>query len=412
MTPVQSSRRDGQAKRLCLLGATGSIGDSVCDIVEDNRRSFSIETVAAHSNVDKLAYRAKSLGARRAIIADHASFSSLKTALSGTGIDVQAGPEAIIAAAREPADIVVSAMVGAAGMRPSMAAVEAGNTLALANKEALVCAGHLMMDAAERNEVTILPLDSEHNALFQVFEARNFGAIDKVTLTASGGPFRAWSKAQIEGATLNDALNHPNWTMGQKVTIDSASLANKGLEVIEAHHLFALPHGQIDVVVHPQSIVHGMVHYSDGSVLAQLGMPDMRTPIAAALSWPGRCEAPRVERLDLAAIAKLTFEPPDLERFPMLRMAFEAIEQGGMLPAVYNAANEVCVEAFIAGRLAFHQIATIVAMTFDEAHKGSSTLTARARAIEDVEAADRLGRGFANAMIGKLLSGTRTMSYT
>ena len=390
-------------QRLCLLGATGSIGDSVTDIVLDNPARFSVETVVAHRNVAKLAQRARELDARRAIIADPALLQPLRDALAGTGIDVAAGPAAVADGAREPADIVVSAMVGAQGMGPTMAALEAGNCVALANKEALVCAGHLMIEKARARGVSILPLDSEHNALFQVFEVANRGAIDKITLTASGGPFRTWSRERIQAATLADAMNHPNWSMGQKVTIDSASLANKGLEVIEAHHLFALPPDRIDVVVHPQSIVHGMVHYADGSVLAQLGMPDMRTPIAAALAWPERCGAPRVERLDLARLGSLSFEAPDTARFPMLRLAFDALDAGGLYPALYNAANEVAVSAFVAGHVAFHDIATIVAKTMEKAQAEASDVFSPACGLDDVLRANQVGSDFAKAIAANAL---------
>ncbi|MBV6659005.1 MAG: 1-deoxy-D-xylulose-5-phosphate reductoisomerase [Devosiaceae bacterium] len=390
-------------KSLCLLGATGSIGDSAADIALDNPQAFQVVTVVANTNAPKLAARARELGARHAVVADLASLGALKEALSGTGITAAAGAEAVVDAAQRPCDIVVSAMVGAAGMHPTMAAIEAGRTVALANKEALVCAGALMMERARAHGTTLLPLDSEHNALFQVFEAANRGAIEKVTLTASGGPFRTWSKGQIANASLQDALNHPNWSMGRKVTIDSASLANKGLEVIEAHHLFDLPADQIDVVVHPQSIIHGMVHYTDGSVLAQLGMPDMRTPIAAALAWPDRCSAPRVERLELADLGRMTFEPPDHERFPMLGLAFESLRLGGLYPALFNAANEVAVSALLDGRIAFHQIATIVEMTFDLAAKTEPATFATPGSLADVVAADAVGRGFANRMLANAL---------
>lgn len=388
-------------KTLSVLGATGSIGDSVADVVLANRDAFQVETLVANGNVAKLAARARTLNARAAIVADESVYDNLKEALAGTGIRAAAGRRALLEAAAAPTDMVVCAMVGAAGIEPAMAALDAGNTIALANKEALVCAGPVMTALAERRGVRILPLDSEHSALFQVFEERNREQIEAITLTASGGPFRTWDRQAIANARLEDALNHPNWSMGRKVTIDSATLANKGLEVIEAHHLFAFPPGRIKVLVHPQSIVHGMVHYTDGSVLAQLGAPDMRSPIAATLAWPDRYPVPPAPRLDLAALARLTFEEPDTERFPMLRHAFDALEAGGAMPAVFNAANEVAVDAFIAGACAFHEIATIVGMTMDRA---ASQGGIRAfETLDDVLAADALGQRLAKAIAADAL---------
>jgi 1-deoxy-D-xylulose-5-phosphate reductoisomerase len=384
-------------RTISILGATGSIGDSTCDIVMANRESFDVLTVVGHSNIEKLAERARALGAKRAVIAEDANYAALKEHLSGTGIEAACGRQAVIASAAEPADLVVCAMVGAPGIEPAMAAIETGNTVALANKEALVCAGPVMMKRASEKGVRILPLDSEHNALFQVFEESNRRHIEAITVTASGGPFRTWSAERIRTATLADALNHPNWSMGQKVTIDSASLANKGLEVIEAHHLFAIEPDAIKVVVHPQSIVHGLVHYADGSVLAQLGTPDMRTPIAAALAWPERQKAPQVKRLDLAELASLTFEPPDLERFPMLALAFDAMRAGGAGPAFFNAANEVAVRAFVEGRCAFHEIAPIVALTLEKSL--ADWQSSHFESLEDVLAADRHGQRIANVVI-------------
>lgn len=392
-------------RTISILGATGSIGDSTSDVIEDNREAFAVDALVANTNVAKLAERAIQLGAKRAIVADDARYDALKTALAGTGISVGAGRQAVLDCAREPVDVLVCAMVGAQGIEPAMAAIEAGNVVALANKEALVCAGDVMMGRARAKGVRILPLDSEHNALFQVFEEANAGQIEKITVTASGGPFRTWSKDQIRGAKLADALNHPNWSMGQKVTIDSATLANKGLEVIEAHHLFTLPADQIDVVVHPQSIIHGMVLYRDGSVLAQLGMPDMRTPIAAALAWPDRFGASRVERLDLTKLGQLTFEAPDTQRFPMLALAFDAMRAGGPMPALFNAANEIAVESFVAGRCQFHEIATIVALTLDKAC-GAADLPKVLNTLDDVLATDTIGRRIANVVISQPLAST------
>lgn len=404
---IKSAFSTNRPKDLCVLGATGSIGDSVTDIVLDNPNLFRVKTVVAGTNAQKLAERAIKVGAQRAIIAESSAYNCLSSELEGSGIEVASGEDAIIEACEQPVDIVVSAMVGSAGMRPTMAAIEAGNTVALANKEALVCAGELMISRARQNGTTLLPVDSEHNALFQVFEVANRNALEKVTLTASGGPFRTWSENRIKGALLKDALKHPNWSMGQKVTIDSASLANKGLEVIEASHLFGLTAAQIDVVVHPQSIIHGLVHYCDGSVLAQLGMPDMRTPIAAALAWPSRCAAPQVEKLNLAQLGELTFEAPDLKRFPMLRLAYDALNAGGLYPALYNAADEVAVEAFVAGDIAFHEIAKFVELSFERAGASEGALFGKSPShLDDVLAADALGKRIANSVMSNVLQST------
>lgn len=397
----------GQPRSISILGATGSIGDSTSDVIEDNHDSFTVEALVANTNVEKLARRAIALGAKRAVVADDSRYDALKSALAGTGIAVGAGRQAVLDCAREPVDVLVCAMVGAQGIEPAMAAIDAGNVVALANKEALVCAGDVMMGRARAKGVRILPLDSEHNALFQVFEEPNADQIEKITVTASGGPFRTWSIDQIREAKLSDALNHPNWSMGQKVTIDSATLANKGLEIIEAHHLFGLPPEQIDVVVHPQSIIHGLVHYMDGSVLAQLGTPDMRTPIAAALAWPERFAASRVERLDLAQLGQLTFELPDMVRFPMLALAFDAMQAGGPMPALFNSANEVAVECFVAGRCRFHEIATIVAMTLEKA-SGACDVPVALKTMDDVLAADSAGRRIANVVVSQPLASTHT----
>lgn len=394
-------------KSISILGATGSIGDSTSDVIEDNREAFTVQSLVANANVEKLAQRSLALGAKRAVVADDSKYDALKSALAGTGVAVGAGRQAVLECACEPVDLLVCAMVGAQGIEPTMAAIDAGNVVALANKEALVCAGDVMMDRARARGVRILPLDSEHNALFQVFEEPNATQIEKITVTASGGPFRTWSDDQIRGAKLADALNHPNWSMGQKVTIDSATLANKGLEVIEAHHLFSLPAEQIDVVVHPQSIIHGMVHYIDGSVLAQLGAPDMRTPIAAALAWPNRFGASRVERLDLAKLGQLTFEAPDTARFPMLALAFDAMRAGGPTPALFNAANEVAVESFVDGQCQFHEIATIVAMTLEQACRADD-LPGALRNLDDVLAADNVGRRIANVVVSQPLASIHT----
>jgi 1-deoxy-D-xylulose-5-phosphate reductoisomerase len=315
--------------------------------------------------VDGLAKLAREFNARFAAIADPARLGELKDALSGTGIACGAGESAIIEAAARPADWLMAAVSGAAGLKPALAAVDRGTTVALANKECLVCAGDFFMQRAVDAGARILPADSEHNALFQALSSGNRAELTRVIITASGGPFRTWAAADIEQATLEQALKHPNWSMGQKITIDSASMMNKGLEVIEAAYLFALSPDQIDVLVHPQSIVHGLVEFSDRSVVAQLGSPDMRIPIAHCLGWPDRIVGTST-RLDLAKIGQLTFEAPDFERFPGLRLAFEALRTGQGATTVFNAANEIAVAAFIGKKIRFGAIARLVEATLDQ----------------------------------------------
>jgi len=350
------------AKRISILGVTGSIGQSTLDLVRRNPRTFAVEAVSAHRNVEGLARAARETGARCAVIADPARYEDLQAALRGTGIEVAAGPDAVIEAAERPVDVLMAAIVGAAGLAPALAAVRCGTTVALANKETLVCAGTLFMREMARGGASVLPVDSEHSAIFQVIESERLEAVQQIVLTASGGPFRTFTPAQLAEVTPEQAVAHPNWSMGAKISVDSATMMNKGLELIEAFHLFGLPESQIDILVHPQSIVHSLVAYRDGSVLAQLGNPDMRTPIAYALAWPRRMAAP-VAPLDLAGIGQLTFEAPDPDRFPALRLAREALQTGGCAPTVLNAANEIAVEGFLAGRLRFLDIAAVVERT-------------------------------------------------
>jgi len=321
--------------------------------------------LTAHRNVEGLARLAKEFGARFAAIADPALLSDLKDALAGTRTACGAGESAVIDAAARPSDWVMAAVSGAAGLKPALAAVDRCATVALANKECLVCAGEFFMQRAASAGACILPADSEHNALFQALGSGNREELLRVIITASGGPFRTWASHDIEHATLAQALKHPNWSMGQKITIDSASMMNKGLEVIEASYLFTLTPDEIDVLVHPQSIVHGMVEFSDRSVVAQLGAPDMRTPIAHCLGWPDRIVGPAA-KLDLAQIGQLTFEAPDFDRFPGLRLAYDALRSGRGTTTVYNAANEVAVAAFIAGKIKFGAIARLVEATMDD----------------------------------------------
>jgi 1-deoxy-D-xylulose-5-phosphate reductoisomerase len=346
-------------RKIVILGATGSIGKSALDLIERNPDRFEVTSVTAATNVEALADVVQRTGAKLAVVADESRYADLAELLAGTNCSVAAGADALDEAAAGDADLVIAAIVGCAGLRPVMAAVEAGKTVALANKEALVTAGHLMTGAATASGATLLPVDSEHNAIFQCLVGSRAQDISKITLTASGGPFRTASAQAIDAATPAQAVAHPNWSMGAKISVDSATLMNKGLELIEAHYLFGLPSAQLDVVIHPQSVIHSMVEFVDGSVLAQLGSADMRIPIAYALAWPERIPTP-AQRLNLPNIARLDFEVPDLERFPALRLAREALEASGAAPIVVNAANEVGVAAFLEGRIRFPDIVTLV----------------------------------------------------
>jgi 1-deoxy-D-xylulose-5-phosphate reductoisomerase len=372
-------------RRLAILGATGSVGKSTLDLVERNPDLFEVAALTAATNVEALADVARRTGAKLAVIADESRYEDLAELLVGTNCRAAAGEEALVEAAVTNADLVVGAIVGCAGLRPVMAAVEAGRTVALANKEALVTAGALMTDAAARSGATLLPVDSEHNAIFQCLVGSRSEAVAKIILTASGGPFRTASAAMIAAATPAQAVAHPNWSMGAKISVDSATLMNKGLELIEAHYLFGLPSDRLDVVIHPQSVIHSMVEFVDGSVLAQLGSPDMRIPIAFALAWPDRMPTP-AQRLDLAAIARLDFEVPDLERFPALRLAREALEEGGAAPIVLNAANEIAVAAFLDGAIRFPDIAALVQEALNSGGYDAP------RSIGDVLEIDRMTR--------------------
>lgn len=350
---------DRPVRRVTVLGSTGSVGCNTVELLAANPGAFIVEALAAGSNVDLLARQALRLRPRFVALANPAGYAALRSALAGSGIEVAAGQEAIVEAARRPADWVMAGIVGAAGLAPTLAAISRGATVALANKECLVCAGALVLEAVRRHGATLLPVDSEHNAIFQVFDFNNPGAVERIYLTASGGPFREWSLDQMHRVTPEQALAHPNWSMGAKISIDSATMMNKGLELIEACHLFPVAPERVEIVVHPQSLVHSLVAYRDGSVLAQLGAPDMRTPIAVALAWPDRMEVPGVH-LDLLSVGSLTFQPPDPARFPALRLAREVLQRGGSAPTVLNAANEVAVQAFLAGRIGFLDITATV----------------------------------------------------
>lgn len=346
-------------KSVSVFGVTGSIGTSTVDILRNHSDKYSVDAVTAHRNVQSLATIAKDLNARCAVIGDPDLFHELREALAGTDIEVGAGETALIEAAERPSDIVVAAIVGAAGLKPTLAAIRRGARVGLANKETLVCAGALMTAEVAKHNATLIPVDSEHSAIFQVLEDKADKQVDRILLTASGGPFRERSLVDMKSVTRKQALAHPNWEMGAKISIDSATMMNKGLELIEAWHLFPVAEERIEIVVHPQSVVHSMVEYCDGSVLAQLGSPDMRTPIAYALAWPDRIKVD-VPRLDFAMIGSLNFQKPDTNRFPALRLARQALQEGGTLPTVLNGANEVAVEAFLQDKIGFLEIAEIV----------------------------------------------------
>mgnify|MGYP002019215812 CR=1 FL=1 len=351
--------RDAEPRSVTILGSTGSIGSNTIDLLQRHRDSFTVEALTAHSNIELLAEQARQTGAKLAVTADSNRYQDLKGALSGTNISAAAGPEAVEEAADAPADFVMAGIVGAAGLGPTLAAVRRGAIVGLANKECLVCAGALMLNEVARAGATLLPVDSEHNAIFQVFDFERDASVSRIILTASGGPFRSAELEHIVQATPAQAVAHPNWDMGAKISVDSATMMNKGLEMIEAFHLFPVTAEQIDVLVHPQSVIHSMVEYIDGSVLAQLGTPDMRTPIAYSLAWPERISAPSA-KLDLAELATLTFEKPDLERFPCLRLAQEALNEGAAAAIVLNAANEVAVRSFLDENIGFMDIPRVV----------------------------------------------------
>lgn len=350
---------DKASRSVVILGATGSIGRSTAEIISGSNGAFRVEAVAGGRDPLALAKMARALGANFAALADPAGYKDLREALSGSGIEAAAGPDAVIEAALHPSDIVMGAIAGTAGVQPTYAALAAGRTVALANKECLVCAGPAFMRQAEAAGTRILPVDSEHNAIFQALGDADLGSVEMITLTASGGPFRSWTAEAIAKATPEQALTHPNWAMGPKITVDSAGLMNKGLEVIEAHYIFGIEAARLDVLVHAQSIVHGLVHFTDGSVTAGMAAPDMKVPIAHCLSYPKRILT-AARRLDLAAAGTLTFERPDFDRFPALRVALEALAAGQGLPTVLNAANEIAVEAFLNRRISFHAIAEVV----------------------------------------------------
>ncbi len=348
-----------ERRTVSILGATGSVGSSTLDLIQQAPDRFEVVALTAQRDVTGLAMAARATGARLAVIGDPALYDDLKNALEGAGTEIAAGPEAIVDAARRPVNWTMASIVGCAGLAATMAALEGGSTVALANKESLVSAGALMTGAARASGALLLPVDSEHNAIFQCLSGNPHTRVRRIVLTASGGPFRTWSRADMAAVTPEVAVKHPNWSMGAKISVDSATMMNKGLEVIEAHYLFGVESARLDIVVHPQSVVHSMVDYVDGSTLAQLGAPDMRIPIASALAWPDRMET-NSAALDLTTIGRLDFEAPDSGRFPSLALAREALETGGARPAVLNAANEMAVAAFLKRRIGFLAIADVV----------------------------------------------------
>ena len=380
------------ARRISILGATGSIGMSTADLVRRNPEKFDVSVLTANRNVQDLAALARELRPSLAIVADETAYADLKQALADTDIEVAAGADALVDAAQAPVDLTVAGIVGAAGLEATLAAIRQGAIVALANKECLVCAGDLVLEECARSGTTLLPLDSEHNAIFQVFETENAKDVEKLILTASGGPFRTWSRDQMAAATPEQAIAHPNWDMGRKISVDSATMMNKGLELIEAAYLFPVLPRNIDVLVHPQSVVHSMVAYVDGSVLAQLGPADMRVPIAHALAWPSRMNTP-VDRLDLAEIGSLDFKAPDDVRFPAISLARQALETGQGATAVLNAANEVAVQSFLDNLIGFLDIAELVHSVLDSVEAYS------VRTLDDFRALDTETRAVAESLV-------------
>lgn len=380
-------------RSLTILGATGSVGASTLDLIRRNRGDWRVVALTANCQAEELAKLAREFEAEVAVVGDESCLPQLREALAGSGIEAAGGAQALIEAASRPADLTLAAIVGCAGLAPTMAAIEQGGTVALANKEALVSAGEVMTAAVARHGATLLPVDSEHNAIFQCLAGNSLNQVRSITLTASGGPFRTWSAAQLAAATPAQAVAHPNWDMGAKISVDSATMFNKGLELIEAHHLFPVGLDALRILVHPQSVIHSMVEYRDGSTLAQLGPADMRVPIASCLAWPGRIDTP-CEPLDLAQLGSLTFEAPDEQRFPATRLARHAAETGGAAPAVLNAANEVAVAAFLGGHLAFTDIAVTVERILSTGNQPPPP-----RSLEEVLAVDAATRARTREML-------------
>ena len=382
-------------RSVTILGSTGSVGCNTLDLIDKNSERFSVVALTANTSVDRLIEQARHFRPGIAVIGDEALLPALKDGLAGTDVEAAGGAGAIVEAAEVPSDWVMGGIVGAAGLKPTLAAVRRGAIVGLANKECLVCAGAIVMAEVERHGATLLPVDSEHNAIFQVFDFDHQESISRIILTASGGPFRTKSRDEMRDVSPEQAIAHPNWVMGAKISVDSATLMNKGLELIEAFYLFPLDEPAIDILIHPQSVVHSMVEYEDGSVLAQMGSPEMRTPISYALNWPQRMKAP-VERLDLVRIGSLTFEAPDPERFPALRLARAALRAGGAMPTILNAANEVAVQYFLERKIGFLDICRLVEDTLD------SAAPSEPGCLEDIEEIDASARRKAHKLAASL----------
>lgn len=392
------------ARSVTVLGSTGSIGVSTLDVISHARAVYGadtmpVEALTAHSNVEVLAKQARNIRPNLAVIGEESLYGALKDALSGTGIEVAAGRSAVIAAAARPSDTVMVAIMGAAALEPALAAVTRGATVALANKECIVAAGGVFHRALKNSNACVIPVDSEHNAVFQVLNGEGAQEVEKVTLTASGGPFRDWTLEQMAVCTVEQAVAHPNWSMGAKISVDSATLMNKGLELIEAHFLFGLPVAKLGVVIHPQSIVHCLVSYADGSTLAHLSSPDMRTPIAHALAWPRRIASPS-RKLDLAQVGELTFRAPDHERFRCLGIAVDCMRTGGMAPTILNAANEIAVDAFLKRRIGFLDISRVVESALNDSPHANVAVDS----LEGVLAIDARARELASNICHRVVN--------
>ena len=384
-------------RAITILGSTGSIGRNTIDLISKNPDRFRVEALVAHKDVHTLATQAKALNSKVAVVADESYYNALKSALAGTSIQAGAGKAAVLEAAQRPVDLVMSAIVGTAGLEPTYAAIQRGTLIALANKESMISAGPVILQALKTYQATLLPVDSEHNAIFQVLHESHRPHIEKLILTASGGPFHAFSPNQMATITVAQALKHPTWNMGPKITIDSASMMNKGLEMIEASYLFGFPESQIDILIHPQSIVHSLVAYQDGSVLAQLGIHDMRIPISYTLAWPERLKTD-LPRLNLSTIGQLTFEEPNVKQFPAIALARQALKEGDDRPTVLNAANEVAVQAFVEGKIPFLDIIPLCQHVLDYSPK--SVLNS----IKDVLEVDQQARHLAETRIQKKIA--------
>jgi 1-deoxy-D-xylulose-5-phosphate reductoisomerase len=384
-------------RSITILGSTGSIGKSTIDLLSKNPDRFVVEALVAQKDVATLAQQSKTLRAKLAVVEDESQYENLKAALAGTGTQVACGKKAVIEAAQAPADWVMSAIVGTAGLRPTYAAIERGAIIALANKESMISAGRVILKALEKHKATLLPVDSEHNAIYQVFHEPHRPHVEKLILTASGGPFRTYSAEQLKSVTLEQALKHPNWSMGPKVTIDSSNLMNKGLEMIEASYFFGFPEDQIDVLIHPQSIVHSLVAYQDGSLLAQLGIHDMRVPIAYTLAWPNRIETD-LPRLDLAAIGQLTFETPDVKKFPAIPLCRQALKMGKDRPTILNAANEIAVQAFVDKQISYLDIVSVSTEVLEKMSESNLST------IDEVLLIDHQAREMARQVIHKKIA--------